>query len=105
VAAFDAVGAILVVTLLIVPAATAYLLTDRLVVMVGLAIGIGWVGAVVGYAIALPLDSSIAGAMGLVCTACFVVALLASPQYGLITRWVRRSSPARAPADPDGAAG
>jgi manganese/zinc/iron transport system permease protein len=104
VSAFDAVGAILVVTLLIVPAATAYLLTDRLAVMVVLTIGIGWMGAVVGYAIALPLDSSIAGAMGLVCAACFVVALLASPQHGLIAR-VRRSSPARAPADPEGAAG
>jgi manganese/zinc/iron transport system permease protein len=91
VSAFDAVGAILVVTLLIVPAATAYLLTDRLAVMVGLAVGIGWVGAVAGYAVALPLDSSIAGAMGLVCTACFVLALLASPRYGVLTRrWRRR---------------
>ena len=31
VTAFESVGAILVVTLLVVPAATAYLLTDRLV--------------------------------------------------------------------------
>jgi manganese/zinc/iron transport system permease protein len=90
VAAFEAVGAILVVTLLIVPAATAYLLTDRLIVMVGLAIGVGWIGAVAGYAIALELDSSIAGAMGLVCSACFVVALLAAPRYGLLTRRLRR---------------
>jgi manganese/zinc/iron transport system permease protein len=91
VAAFDAVGAILVVTLLIVPAATAYLLTDRLVVMVAVAIGIGWVGAAVGYAVALPMDSSIAGAMGLVCTACFVLALLLSPRHGLLTRRWRRA--------------
>ena len=98
VAAFDAVGAVLVVTLLIVPAATAYLLTDRLAVMVMLTIGIGWIGAAGGYAIALPIDSSIAGAMGLVCTACFVLALLVSPKYGLVTRWWRRrSSPAAAP--------
>jgi manganese/zinc/iron transport system permease protein len=83
------------VTLLIVPAATAYLLTDRLVVMVALAVGIGWIGAAVGYAVALPLDSSIAGAMGLVCTACFVLALVASPRHGLIRRlWRRQASPA-----------
>jgi manganese/zinc/iron transport system permease protein len=90
VAAFDAVGAILVVTMLIVPAATAFLLTDRLVVMVALAVGVGWVGAAAGYAIALPLDSSIAGAMGLVCAACFGLALLVSPRHGLLTRRVRR---------------
>jgi manganese/zinc/iron transport system permease protein len=91
VAAFDAVGAILVVTMLIVPAATAFLLTDRLVVMVALAVGVGWVGAAAGYAIALPLDSSIAGAMGLVCAACFTLALLGSPRHGVLTRrWRRR---------------
>jgi len=91
VAAFDAVGAILVVTLLIVPAATAFLLTDRLVVMVALAVGVGWVGAAAGYAIALPLDSSIAGAMGLVCAACFALALLVSPRHGILTRrWRHR---------------
>lgn len=90
VAAFDAVGAILVVTMLIVPAATAFLLTDRLVVMVALAVGIGWVGAAAGYAIALPLDSSIAGAMGLVCATCFALALLGSPRHGILTRRWRR---------------
>ncbi len=89
VSAFEAVGAILVVTMLIVPAATAYLLTDRLVVMVGLSVGVGWVGAVVGHTLAIAYDSSIAGAMGLVCAACFVVALLASPKHGLLTRRLR----------------
>jgi manganese/zinc/iron transport system permease protein len=86
VSAFQAVGAILVVTMLIVPAATAYLLTDRLSVMVGLAVGVGWVGAVAGHAIALAIDSNIAGAMGLVCAGCFVLALLVSPKYGLLTK-------------------
>lgn len=91
VAAFQAVGAILVVTMLIVPAATAYLLTDRLLAMVCWAVGIGWVGAVLGHTIALAVDSSIAGAMGLVCSACFVVALLVSPKYGLLTRRLVRA--------------
>jgi manganese/zinc/iron transport system permease protein len=99
VASFDAVGAILVVTLLIVPAATAFLLTDRLVTMVALAVAIGWVGAAAGYAIALPMDSSIAGAMGLVCTACFVLALVVSPRHGLLARRLRRR---RAASPPDG---
>jgi manganese/zinc/iron transport system permease protein len=101
VSAFEAVGAILVVTLLIVPAATAYLLTNRLVVMVALAVAVGWVGAVAGYALAVRYDSSIAGAMGLVCTACFVLALLVSPTHGLLARRLRargaRATPTPAP--------
>jgi manganese/zinc/iron transport system permease protein len=99
VSAFEAVGAILVVTLLIVPAATARLLTDRLVVMVVLAVAVGWVGAAGGYALAVRFDSSIAGAMGLVCTACFVAALLLSPRHGLRARRLRRRDRG-APATP-----
>jgi manganese/zinc/iron transport system permease protein len=93
VSAFQAVGAILVVTMLIVPAATAYLLTDRLSTMVALAVGVGWVGAVAGHAIALAVDSSIAGAMGLVCAGCFVLALALSPRHGVLTRRRRRRLP------------
>lgn len=96
VASFDAVGAILVVTLLIVPAATAYLLTDRLVVMVAITVAVGWIGAAAGYAIAIPMDSSIAGAMGLVCALCFALALLLSPKHGVLTRRLRRRRAATA---------
>lgn len=94
VSAFEAVGAILVVTLLIVPAATAYLLTRRLWSMIAVAVGVGWVGAVGGYAAALAVDSSIAGAMGLVCTLCFVLALVFAPQSGLLARLRRQRAAA-----------
>jgi manganese/zinc/iron transport system permease protein len=86
VTAFESVGAILVITLLIVPAATAYLLTDRLWVMIATTVAIGWVSAVAGYQGAVALDASIAGAMGVVATACFAAALLLSPHYGLVAR-------------------
>jgi manganese/zinc/iron transport system permease protein len=98
VTAFESVGAILVVTLLIVPAAAAYLLTDRLAVMLILTVGIGWVGAFAGYWGAVGADSSIAGAMGLVCATCFALALLASPKYGLIATAIRRRRRSRATA-------
>jgi manganese/zinc/iron transport system permease protein len=91
VTAFEAVGAILVVALIIVPAATAYLLTDRLVAMVALSVGVGWVSAVAGYAGAMRIDASIAGAMGLAAAACFALALLAAPRHGLLARAVRRA--------------
>ena len=98
VSAFEAVGAILVVALLIVPAATAHLLTERLSVMVAISVGVGWIAAAAGHRIALTVDSSIAGAMGLVCTACFVLALLLSPTHGLLTRRLRRRRAAARPA-------
>lgn len=100
VTAFESVGAILVVTMLIVPAAAAYLLADRLVLLVLLTVGIGWISAAAGHGIAISLDASIAGAMGMIATAIFVVALLASPKYGLISRAWRQRTRSRAIARP-----
>jgi len=92
VTAFESVGAILVVTMLIVPAAAAYLLTDRLTVLVALTVTIGWISAVAGHATAIQLDASIAGAMGMIATLCFVLALFAAPKYGLLSRAWRQQA-------------
>ncbi len=73
VAAFDAVGSILVVALMVGPPATAYLLTDRLAVMIGLGAALGAVCALAGLALALALDVSLAGAMATVVGALFGV--------------------------------
>jgi manganese/zinc/iron transport system permease protein len=89
VTAFESVGAILVVTMLIVPAATAYLLTVRLLPMVGLSVLIGWISALGGYGSAVALDASIAGAMGLVATLCFALAFFFSPRFGVFARALR----------------
>jgi manganese/zinc/iron transport system permease protein len=74
---------------MIVPAATAYLLTDRLPVMIGLSIGIGAASAVSGYYLAVALDSSVAGAMASMTGVFFGLALLFSPSQGIVAR-VRR---------------
>lgn len=87
---FESVGAILVVTLLIVPAAAAHLLTDRLTAMIGLTVVIGWISAFAGFSLASAADASIAGMMGVVAAGCFVLALLGGPRYGLAARAVRR---------------
>lgn len=102
VVAFEAVGAILVVTLLIVPAATAYLLTDRLWLMVTLSVGVGWVAGIAGFRGAVAVDASIAGAMGVVAGICFAVALVGSPRYGLVTRWLRRRGTGQDSPAPNG---
>lgn len=67
VAAFDAVGSILVVAFLVIPAATAYLLTDSLKKMLIISCIVGVIGAAGGYWIASWMDSAIAAAMSTVC--------------------------------------
>lgn len=91
VVAFDSVGAILVVAMLIVPGATAYLLTDRLGVMLALACAVGALSAWGGYLIAAALDASISGAMATVAGGLLLLAVLGSPRHGVIVRAARRS--------------
>ncbi len=75
VAAFESVGAILVVALMVAPPATAYLLSRRLSQMLLIAVGAGIASAAGGYMLAAWLDGSVAGAMATVAGALFCVAL------------------------------
>lgn len=90
VGAFDAVGSILVIALMIVPPATAYLLTDRLPVMLGLSAIIGAAGAFGGYWLSHTLDSTIGGSMVTMLGGLFALAFLFAPQRGLAAMVQRR---------------
>jgi manganese/zinc/iron transport system permease protein len=90
VGAFEPVGAILVVAMMAVPPATAYLLTDDLKTMLFLSVGCGVLSAVGGYWVAVWLDVSTAGAMSVVTGILFALALLLSPRHGVISRMVAR---------------
>lgn len=87
VASFESVGAILVVAMLIVPAATAYLWTDRFHRMLGLSILFGILSALGGYLLAYPLDASIAGCMATMAGILFLISFLFSPKHGLVCKW------------------
>ena len=63
VAAFEAVGAILVIAALITPAATAHLLTRHLHTMLAVAVGHGLISAILGMYISIWINCSTAGAM------------------------------------------
>lgn len=63
VAAFNSVGAILVVALMVVPPAAAYLLTDKLRHMLLLTVLLAFLSSLSGYFLATVLDGSIAGAI------------------------------------------
>ncbi|MNC68783.1 Manganese transport system membrane protein MntB [compost metagenome] len=76
--------------MLIVPAATAYLLTDRLGKMILYSVLVGAASSVGGYIMAYMLDASIAGCMVAVAGILFVLALLLSPKHGIIFRYARR---------------
>lgn len=84
VGAFDAVGAILVVALMIAPAATAYLLTTNLKKMLALAIFFGIFSAISGYWLAHLLDASIAGSITTMLGLLFLAVYLFAPSKGVI---------------------
>lgn len=84
VGAFDAVGAILVVALMIAPAATAYLLTTNLKKMLALAISFGVLSAISGYWLAHWLNASIAGSITTMLGVLFLLVYLFAPSKGVI---------------------
>jgi manganese/zinc/iron transport system permease protein len=104
VGAFEAVGSILVIGFFIIPAATAYLVTDHLGVMILLSGIIGSLSSAWGYQLArgrflgLNLDrlvpggwdTSISASIVVMMTMIFLATLMASPRYGLISGILRR---------------
>lgn len=86
VASLQTVGIILVVAMLITPAATAYLLTDRLSVMVFLAAAIGASASVIGLYFSFTYNLASGATIVLAATAIFIIAFLFSPKQGVIGR-------------------
>jgi len=102
VASFEAVGSILVIAMLICPAATARLLTDRLRTQIALSAVLAAAAGVLGYAAATLVpgffgkDSvNAAGMMAVVAGALLVVAAVAAPGRGVIATALRRRGIAR----------
>jgi ABC-type Mn2+/Zn2+ transport system permease subunit len=89
VASFEAVGSILVVAMLIVPAATAQLICDRFAEMLAWAVALSCGAALLGYAGALEWHTSAAGMMSVVAGGQLVIALLAAPRHGVLSRALR----------------
>ena len=90
VGAFDAVGVILVVALMVTPAAAAYLLTSDLRKMLLIAVSIGVASAVGGYWLAHLLNANIAGAMATFTGFLFLLTFLLAPQRGILAVLRRR---------------
>ncbi|MEX0876198.1 MAG: metal ABC transporter permease [Phycisphaerales bacterium] len=86
VASFEAVGSILVIAMLICPAATARLLTDRLASQLTVSVGVSVLTALIGYGAASVMGVNAAGMMASVSGVLLVAAIVASPSHGVIAR-------------------
>jgi len=89
VASFESVGSILVIAMLVAPGATAHLLTDRLSRMLWIAAGVATLSSIAGYALAVWVDTSVAGMIATVALAIFTLTALGAPRYGVVSRQAR----------------
>lgn len=89
VASLQTVGIILVVAMLITPASTAYLLTNRLSVMIFLSALFGLLSAVVGLYFSFVYNFPSGAVIVLVTTVFFILALFFSPKQGILWRTLR----------------
>lgn len=85
------VGVILVVAMIITPAATAYLLSDRLDRMIIYSVIIGVLGFWLGFALATLVGASPGASVVVTMTAMFMLMLTFAPRYGLLADFIRRS--------------
>ncbi|MCE5169108.1 metal ABC transporter permease [Paenibacillus profundus] len=86
VASLQTVGIVLVVAMLITPASTAYLLSDRLWKMLFIAAGCGALSAVLGLYISFRYNLASGATIVLVATVLFITAFMFSPKQGVVWR-------------------
>jgi manganese/iron transport system permease protein len=84
VAALQAVGACLVVAMLITPGATAYLLTDRFGKMLGLSSAMGVATSLVGAYASYYFNGATGGCIVTLQTLVFLVAFVFAPKHGIL---------------------
>lgn len=100
VVSIQAVGIIMVVAMLVTPAATGQLLVERFWSLVRVAIAVAIVSAVAGLYVSYYLNVASGASIVLVETFLFTVALILSPKSGWLAHRRRASTPATAPAEP-----
>jgi manganese/iron transport system permease protein len=84
------IGNILVLALLITPAASARLLTDRLGVMMVLGPTIGGLSALLGLYVSWSFNLPVGGTIVLIATAIFLISWFLAPRHGLLVKLIRR---------------
>lgn len=90
VASMQTVGVVLVIALLITPAATALLLARRVPQIMFLAATIGAASALIGMVLSFALNLPSGPVIALVAASCFVLAMLFAPRQGLLVKRFNR---------------
>ncbi len=90
VSSLGAVGVILVVAMLITPAATALLLSDNLKKVLFISACIGLLSAVFGFLVSVKFETTPGPAMTLVATTFYLLAVALSPSKGLVFKYLER---------------
>ncbi len=90
VASLQTVGVILVVAMLITPAATALLLSDRLNKVIVIAGFIGFLSAILGFLLAITFETTPGPAMTVTATMIYLVAVFLAPKKGLVFRFFQK---------------
>lgn len=90
VSAFESVGAILVVAMLILPGATAHLISARLPVIMALTVLHALIASIFGFHLAVWWQTSVAGSLVVASTILFVMAWLLSPHDGILGKLIRQ---------------
>ncbi|RST71772.1 metal ABC transporter permease [Siminovitchia acidinfaciens] len=89
VASLQTVGVILVVSMLITPASTAYLLTNRLSTMIVLASVFGALSSIIGLYFSFVYNLPSGPVIALATTAIFAVAFIFSPKQGILWKMLK----------------
>ena len=106
VSAFESVGAILVVAMLILPGSTAYLFCDRLSRLLLSILPLSLLSSGLGVYIAVLFDCSTGGSMVVAAFILFLLAWVFSPGRGLLAQWFHRRRRSNVFAElPEGAGG
>jgi len=90
VSAFESVGAILVIAMLILPGSTAYLVLDRLPHILATVLPFAALTAAMGVYFSILFNCSTAGSMVVSGFGLFLITWFVSPNQGLIAQWRRR---------------
>ncbi|MDF1843118.1 MAG: metal ABC transporter permease, partial [Rubripirellula sp.] len=99
VASFESVGSVLVVAMFVVPPAAAYLLTDRLGMMLLISVSLAISSALLGHLGAIHVPSwfgfqstTTSGMMAVAAGSIFLITMLCSPSQGVLVKLIRRQA-------------
>ncbi len=93
--AFDAIGSILVISLMVGPAMSARLVTHQLGEMIVASVIYALVNTTLGYFASIYFDVSVAGMIATVTGVTFLITVCVAPEKGVITRIIKRREKTR----------